>query len=122
LLLADAGQVLVSYELRKQLYVTAPLDWLLAAAHLPGKAAVVAIQLAFLSRVKKANPVRLGSSNRLRKYAERHALYRGVIALERGGLISVERAGGRSHLITLQFEQKFWDRSLLDALHEMAMQ
>jgi hypothetical protein len=110
-LLADVDFDLQDFVTRKkswQMYVTAPYDWLMAAASLPGKAGAVAIRLAFLTRVRKANPVRFGSPASLKKSAERRAIYRGITALERSGLISVERVRGRSHLITLQFDRKLW--------------
>jgi hypothetical protein len=78
-----------------------PWKWLMLAAQQPGRAFHVAIALWFLAGIKQERTV--GLSNKLMKDfgVDRHAKYRGLHALEVVGLVSVERRGGRSPVVTI---------------------
>jgi hypothetical protein len=102
-------------------YLTVPLDWITAAAALPGKAALAAVRIAYLARVRKTKSVKPGYVQ-LQRHAPRRTIHRGIITLERAGLVSVKRSSGRSLLITLQFDSKFWSHSLLAELEKTSPQ
>jgi len=83
-----------------------PLDWLIAAAQLPGCAMQVAVALAFEFGVLRARelvpPKRVLSAMRVSRDAETRALKN----LEMAGLILVSRKTGRRPRVAL-----LWDRS-----------
>ena len=78
-----------------------PLDWLSAAAGLPGKSLHVGIALWLEAGLRNAAVVPL--SNLTGRYfgLDRNAKYRGLDWLEQAGLISVERKLGRAPMVTL---------------------
>ena len=81
-----------------------PLDWLCAAARAAGHGSgfQVAIALWYLSGLnRQSNTVKLKGSILREMGVDRHAGYRGLAALERAGLVSVERHSGRVPVVTL---------------------
>jgi hypothetical protein len=77
-----------------------PLDWLGAAAQLPGKATAVGVYLWFLTGVKNAAVVTL--SLRQSPFGlEKQAVRRAINQLEKAHLIKVKRGPGRPLTITI---------------------
>lgn len=78
-----------------------PLDWLSAAARLPGKSLHVGIALWFMGGMHKSRVVPLSNIASLRFGLDRNAKYRGLGWLEGAGLITVERKLGRAPNVTI---------------------
>ncbi len=78
-----------------------PWRWLTKAARLPGKALHVAIALWFWAGIKRSAAVAFPISQLRLLGVSRYAAYRGLLALERVGLVSVCRHSGRRSLVTL---------------------
>ena len=79
-----------------------PLPWLCKAAHLPGKAVIVALAIHYRAGVlKRRKGITLSRSVLSRFGVGRNAGYRGVTALEQVGLITAERKRGRCPRITI---------------------
>jgi DNA-binding transcriptional ArsR family regulator len=78
-----------------------PLDWLSAAARLPGKSLHVGIALWFLGGLQKSRVVSLSNIASLRFGLDRNAKYRALAWLEEAGLVSVERKLGRAPIVSL---------------------
>ena len=78
-----------------------PLSWLAPAAVLPGKALHVAIALWFLSGLKRSSTVKLTGSLRSQFGILPDAGRRGLAALERAGLVFVERPPGCCPRVTI---------------------
>ncbi len=79
---------------------TIPLSWIHQASRLPGKALQVGIALWHLVGVSKSRTVTLTRS-RLGQFGVHHAAgRRGLLALEKAGLVRVERSGNKSPRIT----------------------
>jgi DNA-binding transcriptional ArsR family regulator len=78
-----------------------PLDWLSAAARLPGKSLHVAIAIWFTASLNKSATVPLSNIAGLPFGLDRNAKYRALQWLEEAGLILVERKLGRSPVVTL---------------------
>jgi len=78
-----------------------PLDWLSAAARLPGKSLHVGIALWFMGGLQKSRVVPLSNITSLRFGLDRNAKYRALAWLEEAGLIAVERKLGRAPIVTL---------------------
>ena len=78
-----------------------PLDWLSAAAALPGRSLHVGVALWLEAGLRNSAVVPL--SNLTGRYfgLDRNAKYRGLEWLEQAGLISVERKLGRAPMVTL---------------------
>ena len=78
-----------------------PLDWLSAAAVLPGKSLHVGIALWLEAGLRNSAIVPL--SNLTGRYfgLDRNAKYRGLHWLENAGLITVERKLGRAPIVTI---------------------
>ncbi len=80
-----------------------PLTWLRVAAHQPGKAVSVALELWLWAGIKKSRTVRISLSNlRVAPKLSRSSASRGLAALERAGLVTVVRRSGRKPTVTLQ--------------------
>ncbi len=93
---------------RSTLFVRGPLPmtWLSQAAQLPGKALHVGLLLWFRVGCERSNVVRLTRRHGDLFVLDRHAAYRGLGALERAGLVSVERCRGRCPVVTVRaFEE-----------------
>ncbi len=86
---------------REHLRGPIPLDWLSAAAHLPGKSLHVGIALWFVGGLQKSRIVPLSNITSLRFGLDRNAKYRALAWLEEAGLIAVERKLGRAPIVTL---------------------
>jgi hypothetical protein len=78
-----------------------PLPWLALAGRQPGKALHVAIVLRFLAGVARSSTVALSGEVLTTFGVDRRAGHRGLAALERAGLVSVERHRGRQPRVTL---------------------
>jgi hypothetical protein len=78
-----------------------PVGWLAQAAHLPGKAFVVAIFLWFIAGMKKMPTLKV-SQKALRAWGlNRKTVYRALDALEEINLISVIRHPGRNSIVRI---------------------
>ncbi|HKF94008.1 MAG TPA: hypothetical protein VKB96_05275 [Gammaproteobacteria bacterium] len=78
-----------------------PLTWLASAAQLPGKALHVSVVLWFFAGLKKTRIVSLPNKTLRLFGVSRNAKYRALGALEKAGLVVVERPPGRNPLVTL---------------------
>jgi hypothetical protein len=78
-----------------------PLDWLSAAACLPGKSLHVGIALWFMGGLHKSRVVPLSNMAGLRFGLDRNAKYRALEWLEQASLVSVERKLGRAPVVTI---------------------
>jgi hypothetical protein len=78
-----------------------PLDWLSAAARLPGKSLHVGIALWFMGGLHKSRAVPLSNIASLRFGLDRNSKYRALAWLEGAGLVTVERKLGRAPIVTL---------------------
>jgi len=79
-----------------------PWTWLAIASQQPGKALHAALALWFLAGVKRDRTVVLSGALLGELGVSRHSGYRGLLALERTGLISVKRHPGRNPTVTIQ--------------------
>jgi len=80
------------------------MDWICASAVASGHGGgfKVAIALWYLSGLNhQAKTVKLSGSVLREMGVERHAAYRGLAALERAALVSVQRCAGRSPIVTI---------------------
>jgi len=80
------------------------MTWLCTASGASGHGSgfKVAIALWYLSGLnRQAKTVKMKSSVLREMGVDRHAAYRGLVTLEKAGLISVERHPGRSPLVTI---------------------
>lgn len=78
-----------------------PLKWFERAGQLPGKALCVAIVLWYQAGLCKSRVVKLSSKTLLGFGVDRHAKARGLAALEKTGLVRVERLPGRNPIVTI---------------------
>jgi len=78
-----------------------PWQWLKTASMQPGKALHVGIAIWRLAGLTASNSVRLTRGALADLGVQRLSAYRGVQALERAGLIVVERHRGRCPIITI---------------------
>ncbi|MEO1610584.1 MAG: hypothetical protein AAFR90_14910 [Pseudomonadota bacterium] len=78
-----------------------PLNWLSAAAQLPGKSLHLGIAIWFNASLAKSATVPLSNLAGLPFGLDRNAKYRALGWLENAGLIAVERQVGRSPIVTL---------------------
>ena len=77
------------------------MDWLSAAARLPGKSLHVAIAIWFTASLNKSATVPLSNLAGLPFGLDRNAKYRALKWLEDESLVSIERKLGRSPVVTL---------------------
>jgi hypothetical protein len=78
-----------------------PLAWLSRASRLPGKALAVALAIWYVAGLERSGTVRLTTSTLREFNVGRKAAYRGLAALERAGLVQVERKRGRCPGVTI---------------------
>ncbi len=78
-----------------------PWNWLTRAARLPGRALQVALIVWFGAGLEKNRTVPFSYKRAAEMGCKREAARRGLAALERDGLVSVERGPGRSPRVTL---------------------
>jgi hypothetical protein len=78
-----------------------PIDWLLAAARLPGRSLHVAIALRVYGDREKSLVVPLSNISGKRFGLDRNAKYRGLAWLEAARLVSVRRRLGCSPIVTI---------------------
>jgi hypothetical protein len=81
-----------------------PLAWLCRACRLRGKALAVAMALWFKAGAQRNTPTVVLSGALLKRFGvtSRKAGYHGLAALERAGLVAVERHTGRCPVVTIQ--------------------
>jgi hypothetical protein len=79
-----------------------PINWLQKAGQQSGKALHVAIALWFWAGIKKSSEIKFSVARQLNYGVKRNAVYRGLNALEKAGLISIERHIGRSPIVTIK--------------------
>ena len=84
-----------------ELFLKGPVPWLSAAARLPGRALHVAVGIRLLVGMKKTNRIALSVSWLAELGLSRHAVFRGLKALEGRGLVSVDRHLGRKPMVTV---------------------
>ena len=78
-----------------------PLNWLIKAAPLNGKALEIGVVIWHLKGLKRKNTVKL-NGKLLREFKiSRSTLYRGLDQMEKAGLISIQRQIGRSPMVTI---------------------
>jgi len=78
-----------------------PLNWLCAAASLPGKTLAIGIAIWFKAGASKNRTVRLTGKLLSRFGVRRKAGYRGLRKLESAKLVSVNRHAGRCPMVTI---------------------
>ena len=79
-----------------------PLAWLYRAAKLPGKALAVSLAVHYKAGVENTRePIAVTAKLLERFGVSRKAGYRGLEALERTGLVSVDRRRGRCPRVTI---------------------
>lgn len=78
-----------------------PLDWLTAAARLPGKSLQVAVAVWFLAGLHRSRVVPLSNKISNRFGLDRNSKYRALAWLEERRLITVERKIGRAPIVTI---------------------
>jgi hypothetical protein len=78
-----------------------PLAWLNRASRLPGKALAVALAIWYVAGMEKSGTVRLTRSALMAFNVGRKAAYRALAALERAGLVQVERKRGSCTKVTI---------------------
>jgi DNA-binding transcriptional ArsR family regulator len=78
-----------------------PWNWLLKAAHLPGKSILVALAIWYLDGFKRTKAIELSQVPLESLGVTRQAAYRGLKALENAGLIKAERRSGRKTRVTI---------------------
>lgn len=79
-----------------------PWSWLVAAGEATGRALQVAIVLWLEVGMKKSARVRLPHQRLREMGVDRHAVRRGLAALEAAGLVLVERRNGASPFVTIR--------------------
>ena len=79
-----------------------PVSWFVRAAQLPGRAIHVGLLVWFRVGCERTRTVRLAPGHRDLFGLNRHAVYRGLRALEQAGLITVSRSPGRAPVVTLE--------------------
>ncbi len=84
-------------------FVLGPLpgEWIGRAAKLSGKALAVALALWFAAGKVKCRTIKLTAASLGRFGVNRWPAYRGLRALERAGLVAVERHAGRCPIVTI---------------------
>ena len=82
-----------------------PWNWLQAAGRLPGKALHVGLVLWLRSGIQKSTRVQLSQKILREMGIGRHSVYRGLKALEKAGLVEVERRSGRLPVVNILGDQ-----------------
>lgn len=78
-----------------------PLDWMQAAARMPGRTLQVALVLWYLAGLKKSDTVRLSSEHLDAVGVSRDAKYEALQRLSAAGLVTVDQRPGRAPVVTL---------------------
>jgi hypothetical protein len=78
-----------------------PLDWFIKASLLPGKAAIIGLVLWFRSGLEQKRTITLSNATLARFGVDRHAKYRGLQALKKAGLVSIEPKQGKNPTVTI---------------------
>jgi hypothetical protein len=79
-----------------------PLSWLASAAKLPGKALHVTVALWFFAGLRATHQINFPMRWLKTVFGvNRTSAYRGLVALEKVGLVSVLRHRGRASIVTL---------------------
>jgi hypothetical protein len=77
------------------------IDWLTAAARLPGRSLHVGLCLFIVAVTLRTRIVPLSNVAGTRFGLDRNAKYRGLAWLEKSGLVTVKRKLGRSPMVTI---------------------
>lgn len=78
------------------------MDWLGAAARLPGKAPLaVGLEVWFEAGRRRSTEITLTTAVLMRFGIDRKAKYRGLVALEDAGLVRVQRVPRRNPIVTI---------------------
>ena len=87
----------------KGLFIKGPIDmrWLGRAAKLPGHSLHVGLLLWFRMGCESSHTVRLTPTHLKKFGVRRHTGYRALKALEKAGLVRVERHRGRAPVVTV---------------------
>ena len=78
-----------------------PLEWLKAAAALPGKSLHIGLALWLLAEIEKSRTIALSNAQASYFSIDRNAKYRALDWLETAGLIEIKRKLGQSPIVTL---------------------
>ena len=78
-----------------------PWKWLERAAQQPGRALHVGVALWFWAGIKRSGQIALSISKLSALGVSRFSAYRGLAALERVGLVVVQRQKGRKPIVTI---------------------
>lgn len=78
-----------------------PLDWMQAAARMPGRTLQVALVLWYLAGLKKSDAVRLSSEHLDAVGVSRDAKYDALQRLSAAGLVTIDQRPGRAPVVTL---------------------
>lgn len=78
-----------------------PLDWMQAAARMPGRTLQVALVLWYLAGLKRSDTVRLSSEQLDAVGVSRDAKYDALQRLSAAGLVTVDQRPGRVPVVTL---------------------
>lgn len=78
-----------------------PLEWMRAAARMPGRTLQVALVLWYLAGLKRSDTVRLSSEQLDAVGVSRDAKYDALQRLRAAGLVTVDQQPGRAPVVTL---------------------
>lgn len=78
-----------------------PMDWLIPALKLPGKALHVSVMLWFYASLKRSGEVALSLSRLKEVGVSRSSASRALVHLEKAGLVAVSRGAGRKPVVRL---------------------
>ena len=78
-----------------------PLEWLKAAAALPGKSLHTGLAIWLLAEIEKSRTIALSNAQASYFSIDRNAKYRALDWLEKASLIEVKRKLGQSPIVTL---------------------
>jgi len=78
-----------------------PLDWISAAARLPGRSLHAGLVIWILRGLRNSRVIALSNTESRRFGLDRNAKYRALVWLERAGLVKVERKLGRAPVVTI---------------------
>lgn len=78
-----------------------PLEWAHKAMRLPGRTFHLAVAIWHQAGLRSSNPVQLSTKGLRECGIDRQVMYRALVALERAGLIEVERRAGLQPRVTI---------------------
>src|SRR5262245_4632060 len=78
-----------------------PVEWLRVAARLPGRSLHVAVALRVISHLQNSLSIPLSNIVMMQFGVDRNSKYRGLIWLEKAGLVTARRKVGRAPIVTI---------------------